>query len=153
MNRLMTTAVGLGAVAALAACSGGSGGSADTTVQASRPASSSNAPSGSSSGSSSSSSSAGAAAELPDGFPLPDGAKAQGDAVQSDTLTIADYTVPDGKKAYDGLVTALPGAGWAVSAKSWSDSLGSGTITASGNGTEVKLLVLDKDLSLSIKKS
>src|SRR6476646_9199251 len=151
MNRLMTTAVGLGAVAALTACSGGSGGSADTTVQASRPASSSDAPSGSSSGSSSSS--AGAAAELPDGFPLPDGAKAQGDAVQSDTLTIADYTVPDGKKAYDGLVTALPGAGWAVSAKSWSDSLGSGTITASGNGTEVKLLVLDKDLSLSIKKS
>jgi len=151
MNRLMTTAVGLGAVAALAACSGGSGGSADTMVQASRPASSSDAPSGSSSGSSSSS--AGAAAELPDGFPLPDGAKAQGDAVQSDTLTIADYTVPDGKKAYDGLVTALPGAGWAVSAKSWSDSLGSGTITASGNGTEVKLLVLDKDLSLSIKKS
>ena len=149
MNRLMTTIVGLGAVAALAACSGGSGGSADTTVQASRPASSSNAPSGSGS----SSSSAGAAAELPDGFPLPDGAKAQGDAVQSDTLTIADYTVPDGKKAYDGLVTALPGAGWAVSAKSWSDSLGSGTITASGNGTEVKLLVLDKDLSLSIKKS
>ncbi|GAA4732725.1 hypothetical protein GCM10025782_35060 [Pedococcus ginsenosidimutans] len=149
MNRLVTTIVGLGAVAALAACSGGSGGSADTTVQASRPASSSNAPSGSGS----SSSSAGAAAELPDGFPLPDGAKAQGDAVQSDTLTIADYTVPDGKKAYDGLVTALPGAGWAVSAKSWSDSLGSGTITASGNGTEVKLLVLDKDLSLSIKKS
>jgi hypothetical protein len=151
MNRLVTTIVGLGAVAALAACSGGSGGSADTTVQASRPASSSSAPSGSGSGSSSSS--AGAAAELPDGFPLPDGAKAQGDAVQSDTLTIADYTVPDGKKAYDGLVTALPGAGWAVSAKSWSDSLGSGTITASGNGTEVKLLVLDKDLSLSIKKS
>src|SRR6476620_2050748 len=145
----MTTIVGLGAVAALAACSGGSGGSADTKVQASRPGSSSNAPSGSGS----SSSSAGAAAELPYGFPLPDGAKAQGDAVQSDTLTIADYTVPDGKKAYDGLVTALPGAGWAVSAKSWSDSLGSGTITASGTGTEVKLLVLDKDLSLSIKKS
>ena len=83
----------------------------------------------------------------------PTGRRPQGDAITSDTLTIADYTVADGKKAYDGLVTDLPKAGWTISAKSWSDDLGSGTLTAAGNGTDVKLLVLDKDLSLSIKKS
>ncbi|MGO4342258.1 hypothetical protein [Pedococcus sp. 2YAF34] len=149
MNRLTTAAAGVTIVAALAACAGGSTGSSDATVQASRPASSGAA----SPSSSSSSSAAGEAAKLPDGFPLPDGAQQQGAATTSDTLTLADYTVPDGKKAYDGLVTGLPGAGWTISAKSWSDSLGSGTITASGNGTDVKLLVLDQDLSLSIKKS
>lgn len=152
MKRLNTVVALLVVAGGLTAC-GGSGASGDATVQATRPSSSGSAASPSSSSLSSSQAGGAAAAKLPDGFPFPDGAQAQGEAMTSDTVTLADYTLPDGKKAYDGLVSELPKAGWTISAKSWSDDLGSGTITAAGNGTDVKLLVLDKDLSLSIKKS
>jgi hypothetical protein len=151
MKRLTTTIAGLALIGGLTACGDSGSASGDTTVQASRPASSSTS-SDSPTGTSTGTADPGAPSRLPEGFPLPDGAAPSGEAVDTPGLLIADYTVPDSRKAWDELVTELPVAGWTVGEKNYSESLRSGTIkaTSAKDGT-LTVLVLDKDLTLSIK--
>ncbi|MGZ4684211.1 hypothetical protein [Oryzihumus sp.] len=136
----------LGGTTTACSGSGSSGSGKQTTVNAADPSAGSGATSGADAA-------AGADVKLPDSMPLPSGAKVTGTPDVSDALMMVDYTVPAGKAAYDEMLAALPGKGWTVSDKSWSDAMTGGTINASGNGYTLKVLFMDSGFTVDLKKA
>ncbi|XVX20737.1 hypothetical protein ACQP1U_02295 [Actinomycetota bacterium] len=165
MRTTALAAAGLLAALALSGCSEEAASDATTTAKAagsSASAAASSAADAAGSAASSAVGSAGSAAssasesvkagKVPEDVPLPKGAKVKGTVEDLGGLIMANYDLVDPKASFTEMKSALAAKGWQVAEEgAWSDTLTSGTLTATKDKRTVRLLILDKEMTLSVK--